>query len=51
MTVTTVPRITFVVSPLPVAGEPTWDAQCREWRLTDSDGISQWVTWHECRHC
>ena len=40
MTVTTVPHITFVVSPLPLAGEPVWDAECQEWVLTDSDGIS-----------
>lgn len=29
-----------MVSPLPVAGEPLWDAACQEWVLTDSDGIS-----------
>jgi hypothetical protein len=40
MTVTTLPHITFVVSPLPIAGEPIWDAQCQEWCLTDSDGIA-----------
>ena len=40
MTVTTLPRITFLFNPLPTAGEPVWDAACQEWVLIDTDGIS-----------
>ena len=29
-----------VVDALPTPGEPIWDADCQEWVLTDSDGIS-----------
>jgi hypothetical protein len=29
-----------VVNALPTPGEPLWDADCQEWVLTDSDGIS-----------
>ena len=40
MTITTLPHITFLFNPLPTAGEPIWDAECQEWVLVDSDGIS-----------
>ena len=38
MTVATVPRIEFIVSPFPEPDEPVWDEICLEWQLTDADG-------------
>ena len=40
MTVATVAPIQFSVNPFPIAGAPVWDAECEEWVLVDSDGIS-----------
>ena len=38
MQTTTLPELTFVVSPFPTAAEPVWDDICLEWVLTDADG-------------
>jgi hypothetical protein len=36
-------------NPFPVVGEPTWDAICMEWVMTDSDGIRYYgSTPNEC---
>ena len=40
MTVATVPKIEFVVSPFPETATPVWDDICLEWQLTDADGFS-----------
>ena len=42
MQTTTLPELTFVVSPFPTAAEPIWDDICLEWVLTDADGLHYW---------
>jgi hypothetical protein len=40
MTVATVAPIQFSVNPFPIAAPPVWHAECDEWVLVDTDGIS-----------